>query len=291
MYSPDQWEILAEVNSVTCITIVSLIFGRKLASIDGPVHYVRGLLLVLYGVSWAFNLIACMLTSTNNGNFISCALTYYNVAILYTASKVVLYLYFIEKIHIISVPKTSRFRSPMYLTNLALLIPNLAVMIIQIIFRVNVVSETYPYHCTVGMGLPASVVSLGYDILLSFVYIGIFFKYYYFPTTAQQTAHQSSSLHMMAKRNCIAAVAALITTCANYVVLISLNNSMRGLVASSCSALSVTIICLFIHWVTTHPAEIQLNERALQRVNGDKPVRLEIKQHQEVVILTELNRV
>lgn len=98
MYSPDQWEILAEVNSVTCITIVSLIFGRKLASIDGPVHYVRGLLLVLYGVSWAFNLIACMLTSTNNGNFISCSLTYYNVAILYTASKVVLYLYFIEKV-------------------------------------------------------------------------------------------------------------------------------------------------------------------------------------------------
>lgn len=48
---------------------------------------------------------------------------------------------------------------------------------------------------------------------------------------------------------------------------------------------------MFIHWVTTHPAEIQLNERALQRVNGDKPVRLEIKQHQEVVVLTELNRV
>lgn len=101
MYSPDQWEILAEVNSVACITIVSLIFGRKLASIDGPVHYVRGLLLVLYGVSWAFNLIACMLTSTNNGNFISCALTYYNVAVLYTASKVVLYLYFIEKVQLI----------------------------------------------------------------------------------------------------------------------------------------------------------------------------------------------
>lgn len=291
MYSPDQWEILAEVNSVACITIVSLIFGRKLASIDGPIHYVRGLLLVLYGFSWAFNLIACMLTSTNNGNFISCVLTHFNVAIIYTASKVALYLYFIEKIHIISVPKTSRFKSPMYLINLALLLPNLAVILVQILFRVNVVSDTYPYHCTVGMALPASVISLGYDVLLSCLYIGIFIKYYCFPTTAQQTAHQSSSLHMMAKRNSIAAIAALITSCANYIILISLNGLERGLVASSVSALSVTIICLFIHWVTTHPAEIQLNERALQRVNGDKPVRLEIKQHQEVVILTELNRV
>lgn len=125
----------------------------------------------------------------------------------------------------------------MYLINLGLLLPNIAVMIIQIIYRVNIVSDVYPYHCTIGMGLPASVVSLGYDILLSFVYIGIFIKYYCFPTTAQQTAHQSSSLHMMAKRNCIAAVASLISTGANYVVLISLNNLERGLVASSGSAL------------------------------------------------------
>lgn len=99
MYSPDQWEIIAEVNSVACITVVSLIFGRKIAGIDGPIHYVRGLLLVLYGLSWAFNLIACMLTSTNNGNSISCLLTYYNCTIIYTGSKLVLYLYFIEKVN------------------------------------------------------------------------------------------------------------------------------------------------------------------------------------------------
>lgn len=86
------------MNSVACITIVSLIFGRKLASIDGPIHYVRALLLILYGLSWAFNLIACMLTSTNNGNFISCVMTQFNVALIGTATKVVLYLYFIEKV-------------------------------------------------------------------------------------------------------------------------------------------------------------------------------------------------
>ncbi|GAA5798773.1 hypothetical protein EDC94DRAFT_566925 [Helicostylum pulchrum] len=291
MYSPDKWEILAEVNSVACITIVSLIFGRKIASIDGPIQYVRGLLLALYGLSWAFNLIACMLTSTNNGNSISCLLTFYNVAIVYTASKIVLYLYFTEKIHIISVPKQSRFRSPLYLINLGLLIPNIAIAVIQIIYKSNIIADEFPFHCSVGMDLPASIISLAYDVILSFLYIGIFVKYYCFPNTAQQTAHQSSSLHLMAKRNVIAAVAAMVTSCANYIIIIGLNGIERGLVASSVAALSVTIICMFIHWVTTHPAEIQLNERALQRVNGDKPVRLEIKQHQEVVVLTELNRV
>ncbi|KAG2190424.1 hypothetical protein INT46_000128 [Mucor plumbeus] len=289
MYSPDQWEIIAEVNSVTCITIVSLIFGRKIASIDGPVHYVRGLLLLLYALCWAFNLIACMLTSTNNGNFISCVLTNFNCALIYTGAKAVLYLYFIEKVHIISVPKSSRFRSPLYLINLGLMLPHIAIILLQILYRVNVVNNEYPFHCTVGFDLPASAAALCYDVLLSLLYIAIFIKYYCFPNTAQQTAHQSSSLHMMAKRNIIAAITALITSNANFIILISSNGHERGLVASSVSALSLTIICVVLHWVTTHPAEIQLNERALQRVNGDKPVRLEIKQHQEVVILTELN--
>lgn len=98
MYSPDQWEILSEVASVTCITIISILFGRKVASIDGPIQYVQGLLLLLYGFSWALTLTACMLTSTNNGNFVSCVLTNFNFAVIYTASKVALYLYFIEKV-------------------------------------------------------------------------------------------------------------------------------------------------------------------------------------------------
>ena len=98
MYSPDQWEILAEVNSVACITIVSLIFGRKIAAMEGPVRYVQSLLFILYTFSWAFNLVACMLTSTNNGNYLSCVLTNFNSVILYTGTKIVLFLYFIEKV-------------------------------------------------------------------------------------------------------------------------------------------------------------------------------------------------
>ncbi|KAI7903686.1 uncharacterized protein BX663DRAFT_507294 [Cokeromyces recurvatus] len=290
MYSPDQWEILSEISSVTCITILSLIFGRKIASIDGPIYYVRALLLLLYGFSWAFNLIACMLTSTNNGNFISCTLTNFNCNLVYSATKAILYLYFIEKIHIISVPKVTRFKSPLYLINLGLLLPLVVTILLQIIYRINIVEDSFPFHCTVGFDLPASAATLCYDIFMCLLYIAIFIKFYCFPNTSQQTAHQSSSLHMMSKRNSIAAAIALITMAINYTILIYFNGRERGLVASSVSSLSVTIICVTIHWVTTHPAELQLNERALQKVNGDKPIRLEIKQHQEVVVLTELNR-
>jgi hypothetical protein len=100
MYSPDEYEILAEVCSVACITILSIIFGRKVASIEGRIYYIRALLLVLYGCSWAVALIGCMLTSTNNGNSISCSLSFFNISLIYTITKVVLYLYWIEKVTI-----------------------------------------------------------------------------------------------------------------------------------------------------------------------------------------------
>lgn len=98
MYTPDQYEIVSEINSVACVTAVSLIFGRKIAAVDGPIYYVRGLILTLYGLTWAFDLIACMIVSTNNGNYISCTLGFYNCVLFYTFAKITLYLYFTEKV-------------------------------------------------------------------------------------------------------------------------------------------------------------------------------------------------
>jgi hypothetical protein len=128
------------------------------------------------------------------------------------------------------------------------MLPHIAIILLQILYRVNIVNNEYPFHCTVGFDLPASAAALCYDVLLSLLYIAIFIKYYCFPNTAQQTAHQSSSLHMMAKRNIIAAITALITSNANFIILISSNGYERGLVASSVSALSLTIICVVLHW-------------------------------------------
>lgn len=128
-------------------------------------------------------------------------------------------------------------RSSLYLVCLALLLPSLATMILQILFRINIVAIDYPFHCTVGLELPASILSLCYDALMNIMFAAIFSKFYCFPTTAQQTAHQSSSLHMMAKRNAITAIISLLTLCINYIILIRFSGSERGLVASSSNAL------------------------------------------------------
>lgn len=98
MYRPDQWEILSEINSVACVTAVSLIFGRKLAGVEGQVFYSRGIVLAYYVLTLVFVFIACMAVSTNNGNMLSCQLGFYNSVIVYSLAKILLYCYLIEKV-------------------------------------------------------------------------------------------------------------------------------------------------------------------------------------------------
>ncbi|KAF7729216.1 hypothetical protein EC973_004745 [Apophysomyces ossiformis] len=230
-----------------------------------------------------------MLTSTNNGNYISCILGLVNCVVVYIVTKLVLYLYFIEKIYIISVPKQSRFRTPTYIFNLALLVPYLALIILMALYRVTLVASEFPFHCTIGYQLPATAAVLAYGFLINCLYAGIFIKYYAFPNVAQQTSHQCSSLRMMAKRNLVAAIVSLIANTVNYAVMIAFQGQERGLLALSVSTIDITVIACFIHWATTHPGELQCTESTLQRGNGgDKCLKLEIKQHQEVVVLTEM---
>ncbi|KAI9317251.1 hypothetical protein BX666DRAFT_1943832 [Dichotomocladium elegans] len=287
MYSPDTYETVAEVISVACVTVLALLFGRKVASIEKPVYYLRGLKLTIYGATWAFAIIACMANSTNNANMTSCRLSLYNWIVIYTSIKVSLYLYLIEKIYILSVPQTARIRTPMYLIITSLLVPYAGLIGLQVVYQINHVNPTYPYHCTIGLELPASVTTLAYDIVLSLLYTAIFVKYSYFPNTAQKTTHMSAALSAIALRSIAVTAGAILNSVVNYCILISLNGQERGLLALSVCSVTNTLLIGVVHWVSSHPSEFQCT-KALHRAVIEKPMRLEIKQHQEVVVLSEL---
>ncbi|KAI8340801.1 hypothetical protein BC941DRAFT_418209 [Chlamydoabsidia padenii] len=290
MYSPDEYEILAEVCSVACITVLSIIFGRKVASIEGRIYYIRGLLLTLYGCSWAIALIGCMLTSTNNGNSISCSFAFFNISLIYTVTKLVLYLYWIEKLYIISMPKISRFRSFSYNFNVILLLPYIGLVALMIYYRVIFVSQDSPYHCWIGYKLPASITVLGYDILITLMFTLSFAKYYFMPSQAQQGSQFAMALRITTGRNTVIGIVALVTALIKYSLTIAYPNGLRGLIATCITTLDVTIVSAVVQWVTTHPAETQFMDRILPQQNSnDKPLKLEIKQHQEVVVLTEMS--
>lgn len=156
------------------------------------------------------------------------------------------YLYMMQ-IYIISVPKASRLRTPIYLIHLGLLVPYLALFVLQILYRIQLVASEYPYYCTIGFQLPASVTTLAYDILLSLLYTGFFVKYAFFPSVAQQTAHQAVSLRIIAQRSIVATTMALVASAVNYCLLIGLDGQTRGLLETSViSVVSILFLLLCI---------------------------------------------
>ena len=95
--------------SLASISLMSVLFGRKTAGTKlATVNYARGLVISLYLVSWAFSLIAAMLVQTNNFNEISCTMSVYSCIILYAFSKIIIYLFLMEKVYVVTAVGTTR---------------------------------------------------------------------------------------------------------------------------------------------------------------------------------------
>ncbi|KAG0230526.1 hypothetical protein BGX31_005808 [Mortierella sp. GBA43] len=88
---------------------MSVLFGRKTTGTKAnTINYARGLVVVIYIVSWSFSLIAAMLVQTNNFNILSCTLSVYLCIILYALDKIVIYLFLMEKVYVVTAVGTSR---------------------------------------------------------------------------------------------------------------------------------------------------------------------------------------
>jgi hypothetical protein len=95
--------------SLLSISLMSVLFGRKTAGTSiGNINYARGLVIALYMVSWGFTTVAAILTSTNPGNLTSCTISIFVCLSLYAASKIVIYLFLIEKVYVVSSVTTPR---------------------------------------------------------------------------------------------------------------------------------------------------------------------------------------
>ncbi|KAG0202688.1 hypothetical protein BGX28_004883, partial [Mortierella sp. GBA30] len=117
---------------------MSLLFGRKTAGTKlGAINYARGLVISLYLVSWAFSFMATMLVQTNNFNVVSCTLSVYSCIVLYAFSKIIIYLFLMEKVYVVTAVGSTRKDFGLYKVNLTLLLPYLGILALMIIYRVS----------------------------------------------------------------------------------------------------------------------------------------------------------
>jgi len=79
--------------------------------------------------------------------------------------KVVLYLFLIERVHIVRGRTRTRLRDKLYLFHLAGLIPYCVIVILAIIFRINQLNETG--RCYIGLKRESSFLLLIYDLVIN----------------------------------------------------------------------------------------------------------------------------
>lgn len=88
---------------------MALLFGRKTAGTKwGTINYARGLVIALYMISWGFSFMATILVQTNNNNIVSCVMSIYTCIALYAGSKVVIYLFLMEKVYVVTAVGSTR---------------------------------------------------------------------------------------------------------------------------------------------------------------------------------------
>ncbi|GAA5814572.1 hypothetical protein MFLAVUS_008071 [Mucor flavus] len=251
LVGPDTLEIISEFISLVCITVLasaigSKTFGEKIKTIN----YGRIMVILLYFLSWSFATTSAVVVSTNNNNMTSCTLGMLSCDIFYAGSKIVVYAWLIERIHLVTAVKTPRFKTCIYKFHLILLCPYIIIFALMLTFR-NIYLEP-DGKCTIGLQLIASVPLLVYDFLLNLYLTWLFMAPLMNVGLTSRANWKRSRLYKLARRTLVSSIVSLLISFANVLVVVITHGHERGLVCLTMCTVDVTINAVVVHWVTTN---------------------------------------
>ncbi|KAI8598304.1 hypothetical protein EDD21DRAFT_382864 [Dissophora ornata] len=248
-FVPDALETLSLFVSLTSISIMSLLFGRKTAGTKlRSINYARGLVIGLYVVSWLFSFSAALLVQTNDFNPVSCEISVFFCIFLYASSKILIYLFLIERVHIVTAVGIARWNCPTFRFNMALLLPYSSMVVLAILYRVSVVSDDG--ICKIGLLKQSALPLIAYDFLLSAWLTALFLRSLISSTSMLQ-GPTKSKLREVARRALFGSTMAMILSTANISTFLYFQGHERGLICLALCTLDVTLNAITIHWVTS----------------------------------------
>ncbi|KAI9239267.1 MAG: hypothetical protein BYD32DRAFT_366471 [Podila humilis] len=253
MYQPDAAESVSLFISLACISIMALLFGRKTSATKiNSINYARGLVVALYLVSWIFSVIAAMLVQTNNFNMLS---------------KVIIYLFLMEKVYVVTAVGVTRSNFFLYKLNFAFMTPYIAVVCLMIIYRNSDVDMAGTGECVIGLQRPGALPLILYDIVMSSWLTFLFIRPLMSSTSLLQ-GPSKGKLRDVARRTLMGSLIALLTSSANIFTLVYFNGKERGLICLASCTVDVTLNAITIHWVTSRGAS--RSHQSTQRTTAER---------------------
>ncbi|KAG1460308.1 hypothetical protein G6F46_001777 [Rhizopus delemar] len=240
---PDKLEIVSEFISLVCISVLatalgSKTFGEKVKALN----YGRFVVILLYTLSWAFAVTSAVVVSTNNNNMISCTLGMLSCDIFYAGSKVVIYAWLIERIHLVT----------------------------ALSFR-NIYLES-DGTCTIGLQLIASIPLLVYDFFLNFYLTWLFMSPLMNVGMTTRANWRKTRLYKLARRTLVASIVSLLISFINVLVVVITKGHERGLVCLTMCTVDVTVNVVTVHWVTINKSSNKNKDTAKNKTayTGDR---------------------
>ncbi|KAJ8654373.1 hypothetical protein O0I10_009941 [Lichtheimia ornata] len=265
---PDGLEIMSESISLACISIMAVALGSKTKTEHfNTITYGRILVLALYLFSWTFSAISIVVVSTNNNNIVSCTLGIIICVIFYAATKIVMYSWLIERVHLVSDVRGSRFSSWQYRFHLCLLCPYIGIFVLMVTFRNNLILEDGT--CIIGLQSISSIPLMLLNLYLTFLFVK--------PLITSGIGHhgghhnwRSTRLYKLTRRTVVASVVCLFVSLANILTLAIAQGHERGLMCLSMCTADVTINVITVHWVTSPHIKMSVrNATTLGSNNND----------------------
>ena len=180
---------------------------------------------------------------TENGNPTTCEATIFTCIFLYTATKAQLYVFFIERIHVVyRDPLKSRLETPLYKINMCLLIPYGAIVVLMIMYRVSLIDKNG--DCRIGLRDESTFPLLVYDTVFS-VYAIVLFVW---PLYKIQILQGSNRLRNLAHKNVVGSTISTVSSFLN-IFSLYLENEQHARGCLSYCALDVMVNVLVMHYL------------------------------------------
>lgn len=165
----------------------------------------------------------------------------------YTGSKLLIYLFLSEKVHIVwsPLPGTKRFHSRIYIVCFATLCVYFVVILLMIFGRIHYFREDGT--CVVGLRHLSSYPLLIFDLFINIFLTGLFV----WPLL--KSRFLNPSLRRVASRTLIGAAAALTSSTTNIAILGTLHGEELGWICLGSCGADVIFNALALFWVTKGP--------------------------------------
>lgn len=237
-------QVLSVLVHLLGCSVLAACFARRYSISN--MNIAKFCVLAIFVDSWLFVFSAGVVVNGvgTSLNPAACLSGIYLCIFFYASSKVLIYLFLAEKVHIVwsAGQPISRFKSKVWLVCFVVLFGYVAIFILMIVAKIAYITDDRT--CIIGLKSIASIPLLAYDIWLTS------FLTFMFVWPLLRRNLSTGNLRALAVRTCWAAGVALATSVVNIAILTSLHGQQLGWVCLASCGFDVTINAIVIFAVS-----------------------------------------